>query len=156
MTKDKLIEKMLNTKVENNSTIDLQETLKNKKPDTLKSVFAENPDIKYLVIEIEETSYWNDRIKEKIDKAFCVYLCINKPTNLCSYDVAYLCIPLYNSFDRKEGYEDDEELDDCEFHIEDEVSYYNDTFILENFHIVNDDFETDEDAEEYYRRNCIL
>lgn len=127
------------------------------KQNTLRSVFAENPDIKYLVIEIEETFYWIDRIKEKINKAFCIYLCINQPTNLCSFDVNYPAIPLYNSFERKEGFEDDDELNDCEIKIEDnDVSYYQDTFILGNFHIVKEDFETEEDAEEHYKCNHIL
>jgi hypothetical protein len=125
---------------------------------TIGEIFTETK-ADYIIIAFDETRFWIDAVKKRINKAFGVYLCKNEPTNCCSFEVNYPCTFLYNSFERKPEFENDEYLNEVE--LENDNNGYN--YHLESdkpdkyyVNVITNKFDTEDDIEEYYKGNQVL
>jgi hypothetical protein len=138
--------------------------MENKDNKTIGQIFDEtNAD--YIIVGIDETEYWIDAVKEQIINAYGVYIIKNEPTHLCSLNTDYPATHLYDSFIRKGEFENSEYLNESEFEnhgIDNNVNYYNERFVVNDYHLVNhetlnyDEETTEEEIAEYYLCNCVI
>jgi hypothetical protein len=64
---------------------------------------------KFVVIKIDETSYWDDEISKKGKKIEGIYLVdLTQPTNCCSFEVNYPSQFIKNFFQETKGFTEDE------------------------------------------------
>lgn len=129
---------------------------------TIGQIFEENQ-AKYILISNDETRYWITSVKDKLNAAYSIYLLKNQPTNICSIDINYPAIAMYNSFDIKDKYYEDidimDELHKAEIeNINSEIVYYHENLIPHEYYIVDnpDDYETEEEMKEYYCGNHMI
>jgi hypothetical protein len=109
----------------------------------------------YAVIRFNETEFWRDDIKRHLDAAYGYYLVnLTEPTHNCSIQADYPAIALFNRFDFKEGHPyTEDEVFEMEMDVREDVAYYNEYTTVEVCAVDRGQFETEEQAEEYYRGN---
>jgi len=133
---------------------------------TIDQIFNESQS-KYILVGFDEIMHWVDPIKKKLNKAICVYLVKYEPTNNCSFMVDYPAIEIYNSFDIKNGFEENDEILDAENDVlNNEYRYFGESLIPYSYYAIpndrlyyNDDPEdllTEEDIIDGYCSNRML
>lgn len=129
---------------------------------TIGQIFEENQ-ATYILISIDELRYWIPSVKNKLNAAYCIYLMKNEPTHICSINIDYPADAMYNSFDIKDEFNENDEIKNDLYeseiqNLDTEITYYNENFIPHEYYIIDnsEDYETEEEMKEYYTCNHMI